>query len=136
MRKNRERYPLGLNGRMVWGAVCQCCKAPYKLSELQVDHIEPAGSMNGPGGYGGFLDRLLCDESNMQFVCFPCHKILTLAQRKGITFEEAEVEKDALKFMKLPIRTQKQLLKAEGLSDKDISNAKQRRAAFIKSNHP
>lgn len=56
---------------------CQCCKGI--VDRVEIDHIKPVGPMfKWPPidrtEATNFLERLLCDRSNLQALCSPCHK--------------------------------------------------------------
>ena len=38
----------------------------------------------------------------MQLVCVECHKVKTHADRLGVSFEEAKIKKEVIRFSKLP----------------------------------
>jgi hypothetical protein len=127
IKENRKRLPIGRNGRVIWGASCEACKRSLPLSALQVDHITPAGSLNGEGEVGGFIDRLFCDKNNMRFLCHQCHSEISYAESHGCSVEEARAHKKAIAFMKQSTEEQKTILSSWGVPEEDIRNAKQRR---------
>lgn len=53
--------------KLYWCASCGC---PYPLKEIQVDHIEPAGSMDNAEV---FIQRLFCKVEGLQVLCTDCH---------------------------------------------------------------
>jgi hypothetical protein len=85
--------------------------------------------MNGPGGIGGFIDRLFCEPENMRFLCKKCHKLVTLAERKGCSLKEAEIHQKTIAFSKFSVSMQKNLLKMWEVDEKQWANAQTRRAA-------
>ena len=78
---NRIPYE-GDNKRRKWSAICELCSGEFKLSEVQVDHIEPCGSLLGVDDVGSFILRLFCGVEGLRVVCKPCHKQVTALQRK------------------------------------------------------
>jgi 5-methylcytosine-specific restriction endonuclease McrA len=38
-----------------------------------VDHIHPAGSLNCAADLPGFVERLFCEQDNLQVLCESCH---------------------------------------------------------------
>jgi len=90
---------------------CQICNEWFANSSLQVDHIQQAGGIgNSWEGYFNWMYDLLADKDNMQLVCVPCHKIKSHADRLGVSFAEAKIKKDVIKFSKLPTDEQKNVL--------------------------
>jgi hypothetical protein len=61
-----------------WLWLCVCCKDKFKLPDVQTDHK---------------LD-------DMQILCKNCHEIKTYAERSGISFDEATIEKAIILWMK------------------------------------
>ena len=61
---------------------CAECKGWFQNKEIQVDHIEPAGSLNKYSDIGGFCKRLFCEIDGMQVLCKPCHQLKTNEERK------------------------------------------------------
>ena len=126
MLRKRVRARIGRGGREVWAAKCEQCGKTLPQSKMQVDHINPAGSLKDD--VGGFIDRLFCEEENMRIVCKTCHSLISLAERKGISIDEAKLEQLAIKFALLPTERQKQLLEEWGI-ELEKNNAKTRREA-------
>jgi 5-methylcytosine-specific restriction endonuclease McrA len=115
--------------------VCNCeqCGVELGKSKAEIDHIIPAGSLKGYEDLPGFVSRLLCTSSNLRLLCHDCHAVYTLADRKGITFEEATQEKEVIAFTKLPVVKQKRLLKRLEVKDEDMSNQDKRTNAYRKT---
>lgn len=95
----RYKAPVGKNGKEVW--VCECELCGKQSRETQTDHIH--------GGYG-FKDwdsftewaRMILWVSfdDIRELCIECHEIVTLSQRKGISFDEAFAQKEAIRMIK------------------------------------
>ena len=69
------------------GKMYQCCecKNPFKATEIQVDQIEPIvspGVKQADMTIDEYVDRLFCDVSNLQILCFECHKEKSQCERK------------------------------------------------------
>lgn len=104
-------------------AQCVFCNQWMAGSKLEVDHItESEGCYNYStaekflwhcGGQTG---------SNFQLACKPCHKIKTHSDSRGITFEEARCDKQAIVICK---GDEKKWLVSKGLTP--ANNAKLRR---------
>lgn len=90
---------------------CQICNEWFANSSLQVDHIAQAGSIGGSWeGYFQWLYDLLADKDNMQLVCKPCHLVKTHADRLGVSFEEARIKKEVIRFSKMDEDSQRAML--------------------------
>lgn len=64
--------------------LCEQCRRPAK--KVEVDHVIPVGSPNGPEGWDGFMRRLFCGAEGLRCLCLKCHREKTLvdaAARKG-----------------------------------------------------
>ncbi len=100
-------------GRMptVWGGECAYCKQDFPQNNLEVDHIIPAGSLRCKEDIGPFIvNTFFVGYDDLQLVCKPCHKIKTLADRNGSTFEEAKLRKEEIAFEKLSKKDQQKKL--------------------------
>ncbi|HWA29155.1 MAG TPA: HNH endonuclease signature motif containing protein [Lacunisphaera sp.] len=51
--------------------LCEQCKRPAK--KVEVDHVVPVGSPNGPDGWDGFMRRLFCSADGLRVLCLKCH---------------------------------------------------------------
>ena len=60
---------------------CSNCLEWCKGKDVQVDHIEPCGSLKGPKDLEGFITRLFCEPDNACVLCKPCHKEKTNQER-------------------------------------------------------
>ena len=91
-----------LSSRVKSVGQCQICNGWFANSNLQVDHVNQAGSIgNSWEGYFNWFYNLLAEKDNMQLVCVPCHKVKTYAERMNITLDEAKVKKKVIEFSKL-----------------------------------
>lgn len=131
IKKHRVRIPNpSPKGRAkeVWGMQCEICKKYYKQADVQIDHINPAGRLNGREDIKGFVERLLfVDDSSIRALCKKCHSAISYSERKGISFEEAKIEKEAIAIMKK--NSGKDWLKDKGHTP--ASNAKKRREQIV-----
>lgn len=60
---------------------CAHCKTPnLKRKEVEQDHIIPLVSSEGFIDWNTYFDRYLCEESNFQYLCIPCHDIKSLSE--------------------------------------------------------
>lgn len=110
MRKTWMRYPAkiiwkntklvipphGYTGRAKKLGQCEYCANWFAASHLEVDHIDQAGSCNSWDDFTQFVKKLLDCNNNWRLSCKPCHKIKSLAERKGVSMEEAALLKDVI----------------------------------------
>jgi len=61
---------------------CSACKDFFKQKEVEVDHIQPVGSLNDYKDLPGFVERLFTSKQGLRVVCKPCHKEITQRNRK------------------------------------------------------
>lgn len=104
LKNNRKQIanpnPRG-NKPTVWGCTCSICNQDYAMKDIQVDHITPAGSLREISDIQGFVERLLCiTEEDLRIVCKTCNSILAYADKQGISFERALLEKEIIKICK------------------------------------
>jgi hypothetical protein len=140
MHNHRERVPLGRKTAknptgLVWGCRCEHCNQLFKQVECEVDHIEAAGSFKGWEDFEAWMIKLMhINWDSIRVVCKECHRIISYAERTGMTFEEAKLEKEAIAFSKLSVVKQCDILELALGYDKAAraSNAKLRRTLFTK----
>lgn len=60
---------------------CAQCTQWFKQKEVEVDHIEPVGSLKDYPDLEGFVRRLFVDDSKLRVVCKPCHKQITYGDK-------------------------------------------------------
>jgi hypothetical protein len=93
--KSSKRFP------EVWGCQCEQCGAMFPQKEIEVDHIEAAGSFRELTDIGPFAERLfLVDFDSIRAVCKGCHKIKSYAERMNFSFEKARAVKKAIDYIK------------------------------------
>ena len=86
---------------------CAICKQWYGSNDVAVDHIEPVIPVNGVrSSWDMFMERLFCDEKNLQLVCSykkkkfelhdkpSCHYLKTQEERltRGISSDSLELK--------------------------------------------
>lgn len=80
---------------------CVLCKESFKGADLEVDHKVASDGCYDHETAEGFLWHCLGAVKGMyQLVCKPCHKIKSYADKYGITFEEAKIEKGVIEICK------------------------------------
>jgi hypothetical protein len=81
--KQKSRRPYtGPNKRMKYEYQCNQCKGWYPEKQINVDHIIPAGTLTCSSDLPGFIERLFCEQDNLQVLCEKCHDIKTQNERK------------------------------------------------------
>jgi len=81
----RRKYK-GDDKRTKWEYQCAHCSNWFKAKEVQVDHIEPAGSLKDYSDLPKFVSTLFCGKENLQVLCSKgdnnCHSIKTKRERE------------------------------------------------------
>ncbi len=110
-------------GRAKTGTECALTGEWIAKSYLEVDHLKGNVSLTGWDDVLPFIQHLCTHQGNMQLVSKHAHKIKSYAEKQGISFEEAQIEKEVILIMKE--KRDKQWLKDNGVIP--ASNAKARR---------
>jgi hypothetical protein len=76
------------NKRLKWEHQCNDCGDWFPRKKVQVDHIEPCGSLRSFDDVGGFVERLFCETSELRVLCAVCHNSRTYSNR--VTKEDIE----------------------------------------------
>ena len=109
--QNNRYKKENVKGRMVWHLDCEQCNTPTTQTKIQIDHIHPAGSLKTTEDIGKFVERLYFVTFNtIRVVCIPCHEVITHAERTGLSFEEAKVDKQCIHIMKKSVHNLKRWL--------------------------
>lgn len=61
---------------------CAECKGWFKNKDVEVDHIEPVGSLKGYDDLVGFVQRMFVSKEGLRVVCKPCHKAKTTGDKQ------------------------------------------------------
>ena len=61
---------------------CASCKKFFPQKHVEVDHIEPVGSLRCYDDLPAFVERLFVSKDKLRVVCKPCHKTITAEGRK------------------------------------------------------
>lgn len=86
----------------VWGARCALCEGLFPISQIEVDHKKGNHSLKDISDIQSFVENItLIVEDDLQLVCKICHKIKSEAEKKGIAFEEARIEKQVRDICKI-----------------------------------
>lgn len=80
--KQKSRRPYtGPNKRLKFEYQCNECKGWYPEKQINVDHIIPAGTLTCSSDLAGFIERLFCEQENLQVLCERCHDAKTKLER-------------------------------------------------------
>lgn len=80
---NAKRTYKGPNKRQKFEYQCNSCKKWFAEKNINVDHIDPAGSLNCANDLPGFVERLFCETDNLQVLCSTCHNTKTQNEKNG-----------------------------------------------------
>lgn len=105
--------PEGYTGRAKSGASCALTGDWVGKSAAEVDHIVGNISLQDWEDVVPFLQHLCASKDNMQYVSKEAHKIKSYAEKQGISFEEARIQKHALSICKT--KKEKEWLLSQGL---------------------
>lgn len=104
IKQNRKRIPNpNPKGRVaeVWGATCALCGKDFPLNLMDIDHKEGNHSLNDLDDLQTFIQNIVCVSfEDLQFVDKECHKIKSHAEKQGISFEQAKMEKFIIELCK------------------------------------
>jgi 5-methylcytosine-specific restriction endonuclease McrA len=67
-------------GRQKWAYTCAICKQEFMQKDVQVDHIEPAGTLKNYSDLPDFVSKLFCGVEGLRILCKPCHQNITNQQ--------------------------------------------------------
>lgn len=107
--------PEEYTGRGRKGAVCALTGEWEMTSKLEVDHKIGNKSLRSEEDVLPFILHLLASGDELQLVTKEAHKVKSLAERRGITFEEALTESEVNKKMRETKVAQDKELKSLGL---------------------
>ncbi len=92
--------PEWYKGRAKAGGVCALTGEWNVQSKMEVDHIHGNVSLNGWSDVLPFIQHLCATKNNMQVVGKEAHKVKSYAERQGMSFEEALLEKKVIALLK------------------------------------
>lgn len=98
--KNCHKPPKGYTGRAKSGAECALTGQWVGKSKLQVDHITGEQSLTCWEDVLPFIQHLIPPNGSLQLVDPDAHKIKSYAEKQGISFEEACIQKEAIAIQK------------------------------------
>lgn len=81
--KMQARRPYkGPNKRQKFEYECNNCHKWFPEKKINVDHIIGAGSLNCGADLPGFVERLFCEQDNLQVLCETCHDAKTKLEKQ------------------------------------------------------
>lgn len=92
--------PDGLKTKAKSGNYCALSGEWTGKSKLEVDHIKGNASLRDWSDFESYVLHLLATDDNMQLVDKEAHKIKSYAERQGISYEEAVIEKKIISMLK------------------------------------
>lgn len=127
--QNCEPPPEGYTGRAKSGQYCALSGQWEGKSKLQVDHQVGEVSLRSWEDILPFVQHLIPPPDSLQLVTEEAHKIKSHAERRGMTYEEALLDKKAIDIQK------KRGYDTTWLKERGVepaSNAKLRKQQIIK----
>ena len=73
----------GPNKRQKFEYECNVCGKWFPEKKINIDHIQPAGSLRCANDLPGFVERLFCEIDNLQCICEKCHNVKTQNEKNG-----------------------------------------------------
>lgn len=128
----RRKYT-GENKLQKWEYLCKICSQWFKAKEVVVDHFPvAAGSILSVEDIGPFAQNLFCEVDNLRCLCVQCHSVHSIADAKGITFEEAKIEQQIIAILKQPAKKVLAFLEDHRYTGASVSNGEKRKALVSK----
>ena len=87
------------SGKLAQFIDCELCGEPCRANVVQVDHVEPCGSLTMHNWTEFLYKLLLMNGDQLQCACKPCHKIKSFAETYGLTFEQARIKKQIIAWV-------------------------------------
>ena len=106
-------------GRLTWHVECEQCRQDFPQGKTQVDHLLPStiGGLKTSEDWGRLVTRMYyVTFDDIQILCKPCHDIKTYSERRGLSFEDAKIEKECVKIMALSKHDLENVLTFHGYS--------------------
>jgi hypothetical protein len=136
IKRTRIKAPLGKPNKknpegLVWANKCSACKGVFRAKDINVDHRIGNHKLTSSADLEAFIKAIVwVGFDDLAIICVDCHKLKSHADRKGITLEEAKVDKQVIAFGKLKADKQIEKLEALGIDTGNLSNAKARKEAY------
>ena len=85
----------------VWGGICALTGNIFPIGDMEVDHKEGNHSLKTLDDLVPFVKGIvMITLDDLQLVSKEAHKIKSYAERQGISFEEAKIEKEVIEIIK------------------------------------
>lgn len=127
-------HDLNPNTRTKWLVECECCKRKVRKTEIEIDHKNGEYPLLTFADAEPFIRSVLhVTFDDLQRMCKTCHGIKTYAERYGMTFELAKIEKEVIQFFKDHKKVDKQVaeLKKVGIVDpNELKSLAKRKDAY------
>ena len=119
-------------GKHLYRTQCAVCEYWFKCTDIQVDHIVPAGSLTPTENLGEWVEKLLLiTKDDLRCLCKDCHAVVSYAEKHDLSVKEAKRHKTAIAYMKLNgAEKQKDVIKRAGY--KPAKTVRERREQIIK----
>lgn len=83
LRASSTTFTVGRRKRVMY--MCAICEKLHERANVEVNHIEPAGSLKDYSDLPAFCERLFVEDiSKLEVLCKPCHLEITKKQRNKI----------------------------------------------------
>ena len=125
--ENCSKPPSDYTGKAKTGAYCALSGVWEGKSKLEVDHIEGNVSLLTEEDVLIFIKHLIPPPNSLQLVTKEAHKIKSLSERQGVSYEQAEATKKAILIVKE--KRDKEWLLSKGITP--AKNQKQRREQIV-----
>ncbi|MGF6139058.1 hypothetical protein [Pseudomonas laurylsulfatiphila] len=115
LQNNQKLLPSKASSRMVIHHLCNHCEKWFRPSDVEVNHKKTVGTISWDN-VGEFVENLFhVKEDDLEILCKPCHSIVTLSERQGLSLEDAKIEKMVINFTKNSAAIQKEKLRKKGI---------------------
>lgn len=81
-RMSARRPYNGPSKRQKFEYQCNQCKNWFPDKQIAVDHTYPVGALNCSEDLAGFVERLFCEEKDLQVLCSGCHDVKTKLEKQ------------------------------------------------------
>lgn len=128
-----HKPPEGYTGRAKSGVICPLISEFVGKSKTEVDHILGNKPLTSFEDILPFILHLVPPKGSLQLVDKEAHKIKSYAERRGISFEEARIEKQVIAWLKenKGVVNQRKLLSEMGIEGVDKVKATEVRQVYF-----
>lgn len=108
----------------VWGGKCEICGNLFTAGQMHVDHKseETAKLVKQEDIQDCFEKLMLVVFDDIRWICKECHLTHSVAQKQGISFEEAKQYQKVIAFKKLKATEQKEMLLQYGVDGSNMNS--------------